>query len=110
MPRLTSAYRLDFQACVNNDNAMSYETCMNSMKKRRPYLTRQGYVGLGPIDIQAGDVICILFGGKVPYVLRPFYGEGGYQRYAFVGEAYCDGIMDGEFMETNFEEQTFIIC
>lgn len=56
--------------------------------------------------MQVGDTICILFGANFPYVLRRSEDGGS---YTFVGEAYCDGIMDGEFMETDPREEFFNI-
>jgi hypothetical protein len=52
-------------------------------------------LGLGPSYSQKGDVIAILLGHKAPVVLHP--AENG--RFNFVGEAYIDGVMNGEAME-----------
>lgn len=38
-----------------------------------------------------GDILCILFGGKMPFVLRPI---GSY--YQLVGECFSHGLMNGE--------------
>jgi hypothetical protein len=43
--------------------------------------------------MQSGDIICVLLGARVPCVLRSV--DGGFK---LIGEAYCDGIMDGEIM------------
>ena len=40
-----------------------------------------------------GDEGCILFGGDVPYILRPTAEDKEFQ---FVGDCYVHGIMDGE--------------
>lgn len=55
--------------------------------------------------MQVGDVICVIFGAKVPYVLRS-RNEGG---VVLVGEAYCDGIMDGKFIEQEPAAENFVI-
>ncbi|KAN0099553.1 HET domain containing protein [Hyaloscypha variabilis] len=60
--------------------------------KRKPFVTAKGHLGLGPDNIKPGDVISVLIGNQVPFVLRKII-EGKYQ---VVGEAYVDGIMDGE--------------
>ena len=49
---------------------------------RRFFTTEKGYMGIGPPVAQNGDIICVLFGGEVPYVLRPV-GNG---RYTMVGQ------------------------
>lgn len=155
----------------------------------RPYLTTHGYLGLGPLHTQPGDILVIFSGGEVPFVIRPvttdtdryrFKPDAGNQGksddqtrvnsdteikqavanchdpnfklpesshytqaeihamyeqhklhqsshpppepiplptrpnendniYTFVGEAFCDGIMDGEFMERAGEIQDFFL-
>ncbi|KAL1386690.1 heterokaryon incompatibility protein-domain-containing protein [Phyllosticta capitalensis] len=71
--------------------------------------TSRGYIGLVDKSVFKGDVICILSGGSVPYVLRPVPGEEG--KYQFIGEAYIEGIMYGEAMEGKEEKdlQDFIL-
>ncbi|KAI0529986.1 heterokaryon incompatibility protein-domain-containing protein [Xylaria digitata] len=44
------------------------------------------------ITEQQCDRICILTGGETPYMIRPTE----YGRYRLIGEAYVDGVMDGE--------------
>ena len=55
------------------------------------FITREGHMGLGPRNIEPGDVVCILVGAQVPFVLRAS-NDG----YALLGECYCHGIMYGE--------------
>ena len=55
-----------------------------------------GNVGRGPISVSKGDELWVLAGGKVPYLLRPI----GNDNYEFIGEAYLDGIMYGEVVES----------
>ena len=38
--------------------------------KRRFFVTKKGYMGLGPQETQHGDRVFVLFGGSVPFVLR----------------------------------------
>jgi hypothetical protein len=38
---------------------------------RRFFTTEKSYMGLGPSALQCGDIVSVLFGGEVPYVLRP---------------------------------------
>jgi hypothetical protein len=62
---------------------------------RRLFSTSCGFIGNGPQVLQPGDCVCILFGGDVPYILRP---EGDH--YLMVGESYVSDIMDGEFISS----------
>ena len=91
---------------MDNPDAMSYISMTFFMRNRRPFMSMKGYVGLGPAHMQPGDIICILCGATTPYVLRSYEDR----RFMLVGEAYCDGIMDGEFMEENPEKETFFIA
>ena len=60
---------------------------------RRFFATQEGYIGLAPSRTVAGDLVCILKGANVPFVLRRA-GES----FVLVGECYCHGIMYGEAM------------
>jgi hypothetical protein len=64
---------------------------------RRFFRTESGYFGFGPQSCRAGDVIAVLAGGAVPYVLRPLPcpREG----FTILGDSYVHGIMDGEVFE-----------
>ncbi|KAI9740337.1 MAG: hypothetical protein M1834_004916 [Cirrosporium novae-zelandiae] len=54
--------------------------------------------GLGPRNMKLGDLICVLKGCSVPVVLRPSTVSQG--TFTVIGEAYIDGVMDGELMES----------
>jgi hypothetical protein len=56
--------------------------------------TGRGYYVLGPAALEAGDVVCVLFGCKVPFCLRSVG-----RRYLLVGECYVHGLMKGEVMD-----------
>lgn len=47
---------------------------------------------------RAGDVVAVLFGCRVPAILRPCGGGGG-ARYRLVSVCYMSGFMDGEAVE-----------
>jgi hypothetical protein len=57
---------------------------------RRFFLTTDGRPGMGPNCLEQNDVVAILAGGSVPFVLRPV--SGGYR---FVGECYVGDLMKG---------------
>ena len=58
---------------------------------RRFYITQKHYFGLAPPEAQHGDLVAILFGAAVPFVVRKV--EGGYR---LIGETHLQGIMNGE--------------
>ncbi|KAK3904750.1 heterokaryon incompatibility protein-domain-containing protein [Staphylotrichum tortipilum] len=56
-------------------------------------------VGLGPEAARPGDVVAVLFGAIVPFVLRPFDGPEGRKCWKLVGECFVPGLMQGEAVE-----------
>ncbi|KAK3356407.1 heterokaryon incompatibility protein-domain-containing protein [Lasiosphaeria hispida] len=54
--------------------------------------------GLGPEESRVDHIVCILYGCSVPVVLKVAEQQRVSGLYEVVGEAYVDGIMDGEFM------------
>ncbi|TGO52093.1 hypothetical protein BOTNAR_0335g00040 [Botryotinia narcissicola] len=79
-------FKRSFSACVPN---------------RRFFMTKTGYIGLGPSCMEPGDSVCILFGGTTSYVIRP---TSTVDEYLFLGDSYVHGIMEGEAM-TMYEAQ-----
>ncbi|KAG7405282.1 Heterokaryon incompatibility protein 6, OR allele [Fusarium oxysporum f. sp. rapae] len=69
---------------------------------RRFFRTENGYMGLGPPDIQPGDAICLLLGGCVAYALR----RSAHETWIYIGECYIHGIMDGEAAVKATEDKT----
>lgn len=59
---------------------------------RAPYVSEQGYWGLGSHSVAPGDEIWLLEGGRTPYILRRRWGMG----WRLVGETYVHGLMYGE--------------
>ncbi|KPM37853.1 hypothetical protein AK830_g8696 [Neonectria ditissima] len=64
-------------------------------KTRRLFVTETGLVGLGPLGMEQGDRLVVFYGFQAPYVIRPASNS----RFALVGEAFVNGIMDGELLE-----------
>ena len=59
------------------------------------FITKKGYMGLAPPDARPGDAVAVLFGSKVPFVLRP--RESG--TFELIGETHVQGLMDGQAVE-----------
>ncbi|KAF4562578.1 hypothetical protein EYR36_003972 [Pleurotus pulmonarius] len=89
--------------------AQSYFGLMSAMWWRRPFVGEGGFVGVGPLEMEIGDVVCVLHGAMVPFVLRPVE-DSEPRQYILVGECYCDGIMDGEALEMGLGEEVFRIA
>ncbi|KAK3949100.1 heterokaryon incompatibility protein-domain-containing protein [Pseudoneurospora amorphoporcata] len=75
---------------------------------RRVFATARGSIGIGPEYVQEGDVVVILHGGKIPFLLRPVK-DGRQGHYELMGETYMYGMMEGQFMRTNPPTQEFTL-
>ncbi|EEU43137.1 uncharacterized protein NECHADRAFT_83581 [Fusarium vanettenii 77-13-4] len=66
------------------------------------FVAENGQYGLCPWPSKVGDVIVVLHGGNVPYLLRPVKNEDGSSGggFEFIGECFVDGIMHGEFLQS----------
>ena len=63
------------------------------MLDRRLFVTRGGKFRLGPLALEEGGIVAVLFGGSVHFILRP-HSEGDH--YRLVGECYIYGIMEDQ--------------
>ncbi|PVH70822.1 HET domain-containing protein [Cadophora sp. DSE1049] len=70
--------------------ALARNYCFN----RSFIITSAGRMGIGPSDTRVGDTVAVIFGGGVPYIIRP---QGA--SWAFVGESYVQGLMNGEAIQ-----------
>jgi chemotaxis signal transduction protein len=76
---------------------LDFTGTMKAMCAGRPYVsTAGGLLGLACPGVQVGDVVCVLYGTTVPYVLRP-RPDGA---MTFVGDAYIYGAMNGEALSS----------
>jgi len=67
----------------------------NTVRTRRIFSTQKGYLGSAPEEGQEGDMICVLMGGEVTFILR----KNGDSHCHLIGECYVHGIMDGKAMD-----------
>jgi hypothetical protein len=66
-----------FRPWLNSMNLLAEST----LNRRAVFISEKGYVGLVPEYALEGDMVCVLFGSKVPVVLRK-EGDG----YRFIGD------------------------
>jgi hypothetical protein len=59
--------------------------------QRRLFFTSKYFVGMGPAAMAKGDIVCVLYGGRVPYILRLREDH-----YELIGKCYLHGFMQGE--------------
>ena len=90
-----SEYKQLQDAVAKHDKSKTFSGEMQkSCLARKLFGTKEGYIGVGDVTLQANDLVCVLFGGKVPFILRKRE-----EHYRFVGECYLHGIMFGEALD-----------
>ncbi|KAI0427703.1 hypothetical protein F5Y09DRAFT_24141 [Xylaria sp. FL1042] len=96
--------------CIQNprnelpDEARPYVETLLHWADKRPILTKNGFVGLGPARAEIGDIVTVLDRFNACYLLRcstpaPARTWPGYRdivRYRLIGEVYICDYMDGE--------------
>ncbi|KAH6699772.1 heterokaryon incompatibility protein 6 [Leptodontidium sp. MPI-SDFR-AT-0119] len=81
-----------FQAGMKMNSVQTYQMQASTTAVGRGFsTTRTGYIGLVPPLAQAGDLLVVIFGATVPYVVRRV--QSG---YLLVGDAFVHGLMYGE--------------
>ncbi|KAL7800050.1 hypothetical protein V8C37DRAFT_363885 [Trichoderma ceciliae] len=88
------------------DGNLFNQNVYQTIFERRFFLTKMGYMGLGLDGILEGDKVCVLAGGRLPFILRDIKPalnpnenlERG-NIFRILGDAYLHGIMDGEAMK-----------
>ena len=56
---------------ISNEEREYYSRASMNCEFRSFYITDRGLIGLGPKDMEPGDIISLPCGASVPYILRP---------------------------------------
>ncbi|KAH7075909.1 heterokaryon incompatibility protein-domain-containing protein [Paraphoma chrysanthemicola] len=84
-----------------------FESLIGMMENQTFFITKTGYIGIGPPQTRSGDKVWIFSGGNVPFVMRSTdEDKEGCPQLELVGDAYVHGVMDGEAMEDEPNLQT----
>ncbi|GME52847.1 hypothetical protein BP6252_11115 [Neofusicoccum parvum] len=86
--------------------ARQAEVMLEACNGRRLVVTDHGNIGLAPDDTKIGDVVFVLEGANVPFVLRTDMS----QRLRLVGECYVQGFMKGEAWQHHSDAEELVIC
>ncbi|KAE8329376.1 heterokaryon incompatibility protein-domain-containing protein [Aspergillus sergii] len=113
---LLRPYRLmedtaDLSAQTLNSNSIR-SSIIQATYRRRFFITAHGRIGLGPASMEKGDRVCVLPGGRTPFILRRRHLQDRYilrrslrrlefhvefpTAYELLGDCYVRGLMDGE--------------
>ncbi|KAI1136855.1 HET-domain-containing protein [Hypoxylon sp. FL0543] len=118
--RDASAEGDDSNTDITRDQQNEYMRSLESkLGKKSFFTTKSGFIGTCVPDSRKGDIIAILFGSPVPFVLRPrsdtVQVEGAERpTHSLVGASYVSGIMSGEmvdelYCEDLMDSMTFFI-
>jgi hypothetical protein len=90
----------------NTDVSFVHQRVRATMTGRRFIKTRKGYIGWASEKCEEGDLVVVLAGGNVPYILHaeseveiPEHRGGSFPCYSVLGDSYVHGIMDGVVFE-----------
>ena len=64
------------------------------IRGRTFFVTAERYMGLAPEATRSGDLVCVIFGCQLPFIVREDAGQ-----HLLVGECYAQGLMGGESMD-----------
>jgi hypothetical protein len=81
-----------------------YSSALTPLLHRRLFFTSAGHLGLGPAGMMSGDIVVVLFGGKMPFAIRQVDNIGNGEHWKLIGECYVDGVMYGEMVEEKVED------
>lgn len=109
----------------HGDVTLTHRLVQNCVARRRLAMTARGYCGVVPPVVQEGDVCCIIFGTKSPYIIRPTGHEGHNkilgeaslasthkleERLSFPHRVGSGPYSHEDWLEWNLEEQEILLC
>ena len=73
-------------------------------------VTDQGRMALLPRNARPDDIVAVVHGSQVPFLIRPNTESGpGKLRFELVGECYVHGLMDGEALQLGLPDTELIL-
>ena len=92
MPELSKQVEPDSEEARLLNQAWPYESAVQEVHKgRRICVTKGRYMGITTYDTQKSDLLVLIEGSKMPFVLRSKSDD-----FEIIGDCYIHGIMDGE--------------
>ncbi|KAH6695655.1 heterokaryon incompatibility protein-domain-containing protein [Plectosphaerella plurivora] len=71
--------------------------------------TTGGRLGQVRKDARKGDVVCVITGAEVPFILRKSEVQEG--AWVLIGDAYISGVMQGEALaDDRYETEDIVLC
>lgn len=129
--RLSLSDVIELEAMARDTGSLSSSDAFNFLTSRmtfnrKLFVTKTGFLGLGPKEAKIGDEVFVLKGGRVPFVLRreekliytftKSRAEGGQigdrvgnPAFTLIGDCYVHGIMDGEACSGDYGENIDVV-
>ena len=87
----------DTGVAEENLHSASQTLTLGPTRGRVLFTSSTGYIGLAPHGTREGDLVFIVMGADVPFILRPCEDS-----YELMGEAYVQGVMNGEILQMEY--------
>jgi hypothetical protein len=87
----------DVLQLASGDPSRIFHDFMRITSGRSPFVTIKGHLGLTSDCVRQGDLVAVVSGAQVPFIIRRCNGR----KYKITSEAYIDGIMNGEAIESS---------
>lgn len=99
------ATKVDPNHELDDGQRSEYEQCLEQRIGNLSFFTtKSGFVGTCVPDSRRGDIVAIIFGSPVPFILRlstqpVLVASSEKQTHSIVGASYVSGIMSGEMVD-----------
>jgi hypothetical protein len=95
----------DVTYLASGDPSRIFQDFMRITPGRSPFVTIKGHLGLTSHCVRQGDLVAVISGAQVPFIIRRCNGR----KYRIISEAYIDGIMNGEAIESSTWEYVELV-
>lgn len=72
-----------------------------NIRNRSFWILLDKFICLAPDTAKADDLVVVLLGGRLLYILRPITEGKDLKKYVFIGTAYVWGFMEGWAVQCN---------
>ena len=103
---LTLAYtsRLSYTKRYYELSAGSFVPVLRASLGRSFFVSEKGHFGICPKNTRPGDVLAVVFGASVTFVLKPNEKDS---TFSLVGGCYIHGFMEGEALDLDIAPESF---
>jgi hypothetical protein len=90
------------------------QTMLDVCDRRKLFITKTGFLGLGPENISIGDSVCILENSVVPFVTSLLENDAhwaidsGTKRMKLIGDCYVLGAMEGQLCKNERDMESIV--